>query len=76
VPSDSVEQILVRIHETGVRSPAVAKAADVYVRTRYGFTVAPGAPAAMRVHALAAADDLRKDRTRWQRIKNLWRPLE
>lgn len=75
-PSDSVEQILMRIHESGVRSPAVAQAADVYVRTRYGFTVAPGAPAAMRAHALAAAGDLRKDLTRWKRIRNLWRPLE
>jgi uncharacterized protein (DUF58 family) len=75
-PSDSVEQILVRIHASGIRSPAVAQAADIYVRTRYGFTVAPGAPNAMRAHAIAAADDLRKDLTRWQRVKNLWRPLE
>ena len=75
-PSDSVEQILVRIHEGGWRSAAVAQAADIYVRTRYGFTVAPGAPAAMRETAIVAANDLRKDLSRWQRIKNLWRPLE
>lgn len=75
-PSDSVEQILMRIHESGIRSPAVAQAADVYVRTRYGFTVAPGAPTSMRTHAMTAADDLRKNLTRWQRIRNLWRPLE
>ncbi len=74
-PSDSVEQLVKRIEAAGLMSPAVASAAEVYVRTRYGFTVGRGDAITMRKHATDAGRDLRKDLTTWSRVKNLWRPL-
>lgn len=74
-PSDSVEQLLVRIREKGLGGPALARAAEIYARTRYGFTVGRGDPTAMRQHAVDAAGELRAHVGAWQWIKNLWRPL-
>lgn len=73
--SDSVEQLLKRIDDAGLAGPGVQNAAAVYIRTRYGFTVAPGDPAAMREHALAAGKELRSKLTWWDHVRNLWRPL-
>lgn len=72
--SDSVEQLLSRIPEERA-SEALAKSAEIYVRTRYGFTVQPGDPVAMRTYATEAARALRKDLGVWATIKNWWRPL-
>lgn len=72
--SDSVEQLVSRIPSARA-SEALAKSAEIYVRTRYGFTVQPGDAIAMRLHATEAADALRKDLGAWTRIKNWWRPL-
>ena len=38
-PSDSVEQLLVRHPREGPRRPGARAAAEIYARTRYGFTV-------------------------------------
>ena len=73
--ADSVEQLVTRMHQTGRSSPALAKAAEIYVRTRYGFVVQPGDAIAMRTHATEAAGALRKDLGLWATVKNLWRPL-
>lgn len=72
--ADSVEQLLSRIPKDRV-SPALAKSAEIYVRTRYGFTVQRGDAIAMRGHVAAAAAVLRKDIGAWRTLKNLWRPL-
>jgi hypothetical protein len=74
-PSDSVEQLLVRIREKGLGGPALAGAAEIYARTRYGFTVERGDANAMRPRAVDAAKELRVNLTGWDRVKNWWRPL-
>lgn len=74
-PSDSVEQLLVRIREKGLGGPALARAAEIYARTRYGFTVGRGDPIAMRQHAVDAGKELRAKLGAWDRVKSLWRPL-
>lgn len=72
--ADSVEQLLARIPPERM-SPALARSAEIYVRTRYGFIVQPGDAIAMRKHATEAATALRKDLGVWATVKNLWRPL-
>jgi hypothetical protein len=74
-PSDSVEQLMKRIHDSGKSSPALARAAEIYVRTRYGFTVGRGDAMTMRTHAIEASKELKKDLSPITRVKNLWRPL-
>jgi hypothetical protein len=74
-PSDSVEQLLARIRDKGLGGPALAGAAEIYARTRYGFTVGRGDPIAMRQHALEAGKELRVRLRPWDHVKNLWRPL-
>lgn len=74
-PSDSVEQLLVRIREKGLGGPALARAAEIYARTRYGFTVGRGDPILMRQHAIDAGKELRANLGAWDFVKNLWRPL-
>lgn len=74
-PSDSIEQLLVRIREKRLGGPALAQAAEVYARTRYGFTVGRGDPIAMRQHAIDAGKELRVNLGPWERVRNLWRPL-
>jgi hypothetical protein len=74
-PSDSIEQLLTRIREKGLAGPALAQAAEIYSRTRYGFTVGRGDPIAMRQHAVDAGKELRSKLGPWQRVKNMWRPL-
>ena len=74
-PSDSVEQLLVRIRAKGLYGPALARAADIYARTRYGFTVGRGDPMAMRQHAVDAGKELRVNLGAWDHVKNWWRPL-
>jgi hypothetical protein len=73
--ADSVEQLMTRIRETKRASPQLEKAAEIYVRTRYGFTVQPGDAIAMRGLATDAAKVLRRDLDAWTTVKNLWRPL-
>lgn len=74
-PSDSVEQLLVRIRAKGLGGPALARAAEIYARTRYGFTVGRGDPIAMRQHAIAAGKELRANVSGWDFVKNQWRRL-
>lgn len=74
-PSDSIEQLLTRIREKHLGGPALARAAEIYARTRYGFTVGRGDPIAMRQHAIDAGKELRSHLGAWNRVKNLWRPL-
>ncbi len=74
-PSDSIEQLLTRIREKRLGGPALAQAAEIYARTRYGFTVGRGDPLAMRQHAIDAGKELRVNLTTWDHVKNLWRPL-
>jgi hypothetical protein len=74
-PSDSVEQLLTRIREKRLGGPALARAAEIYARTRYGFTVGRGDPLAMRQHAIDAGKELRVNLGAWDYVKNLWRPL-
>jgi hypothetical protein len=74
-PSDSIEQLLTRIREKRLGGPALARAAEIYARTRYGFTVGRGDPLAMRQHAIDAAKELRVNLGAWDRVKNFWRPL-
>ncbi len=74
-PSDSVEQLLARIRAKNLGGPGVMAAAEVYARTRYGFTVGRGDPIAMRQHAIDAGKELRVNLTAWDAIKNWWRPL-
>lgn len=74
-PSDSIEQLLARIRDKGLGGPALARAAEIYARTRYGFTVGRGDPVAMRQHAIDAGKELRVNVGPWQIVKNLWRPL-
>lgn len=73
--SDSVEQLLARIRDKELGGPALARAAEIYARTRYGFTVAPGDALAMRPAAVEAARELRANLTTWDRVRSLWRPL-
>jgi hypothetical protein len=74
-PSDSVEQLLARVRQKGLGGPALARAAEIYARTRYGFTVGRGDPIAMRQHAIDAGKELRVNLGPWDFVKNLWRPL-
>jgi hypothetical protein len=74
-PSDSIEQLLTRIREKKLGGPALARAAEIYARTRYGFTVGRGDPIAMRQHAIDAGKELRVNLGAWDYVKNLWRPL-
>lgn len=74
-PSDSIEQLLARIRGKQLGGPALARAAEIYARTRYGFTVGRGDPIAMRQHAIDAGKELRQHLTTWDRVKNMWRPL-
>jgi hypothetical protein len=74
-PSDSVEQLLVRIRAKGLGGPALARAAEIYARTRYGFTVGRGDPIAMRQHAIDAGKELRAGLDTWDVVKSWWRPL-
>ena len=74
-PSDSIEQLLTRIREKQLGGPALARAAEIYARTRYGFTVGRGDPIAMRQHAIDAGKELRVNLGAWDYVKNLWRPL-
>ena len=74
-PSDSIEQLLVRIREKGLGGPGLMAAAQIYARTRYGFTVGVGDPLAMRQHAIDAGKELRVNVTAWEAVKNWWRPL-
>lgn len=73
--TDSVEQMMARIREEKRSSVALERAAEIYARTRYGFTVAPGDPEQMRGHALAAAEALRLGLGPLRGLKNLWRGL-
>lgn len=72
--ADSVEQLLQRVPPDR-SSPALARSAEIYVRTRYGFVVQPGDAIAMRRHATEAASALRRGLGAWTTVKNLWRPL-
>jgi hypothetical protein len=74
-PSDSVEQLLARIREKGLGGPALAGAAEIYARTRYGFTVGRGDPLAMRQHAIDAGKELRTNLGAWDFVKNMFRRL-
>lgn len=74
-PSDSVEQLLARIRAKGLGGPALARAAEIYARTRYGFTVGRGDPLAMRQHAIDAGKELRVNLNAWDSVKSWWRPL-
>ena len=74
-PSDSVEQLLARIRAKNLGGPALERAAEIYARTRYGFTVGRGDPQAMRQHALDAGKELRAGLGPWEHVKNWWRPL-
>ncbi len=74
-PSDSIEQLLVRIRAKGLGGPGLASAAEIYARTRYGFTVGRGDPLSMRQHAIDAGKELRLNVTPWNTVKNWWRPL-
>jgi hypothetical protein len=75
IPSDSVEQLLARIEEKKLGGPALAQAATIYARTRYGFTVGRGDPLAMRPIAIAAAKELRVNIGPLERVRSWWRPL-
>jgi hypothetical protein len=74
-PSDSIEQLLTRIRDKQLGGPALMRAAEIYARTRYGFTVGRGDPIAMRQHAIDAGKELRVNLGAWDYVKNLWRPL-
>jgi hypothetical protein len=73
--ADSIEDLVIRIHTEGKATPALAKAAEIYARTRYGFVVAPGDAIAMRASATEAAIGLREKLSVWERLRNQWRPL-
>ena len=75
VSTDSIEQLLTRIRDKQLGGPALARAAEIYARTRYGFTVGPGDPLMMRQHALDAGKELRANLSGWDRVRNLWRGL-
>jgi Sec-independent protein translocase protein TatA len=72
--ADSVEQLIARFPKDRV-TPALTTSAEIYIRTRYGFTVQKGDAITMRGHAADAAKALRKDLGAWVTIKNWWRPL-
>lgn len=55
-------------------SPLV-EAARIYVRTRYGFVVAPGDALGMKRAAVPAAKALRARMNPWDHVKAWWRPL-
>ena len=74
-PSDSVEDLLERIKTTRPLTPELIQAAAIYEETRYGFVVKPGAPKAMKTHAVTAASSLKSDMTKWDHVKSWWRPL-
>lgn len=74
-PSDSVEQLLARIRARGLGGPALASAASIYARTRYGFTVGRGDPLTMRQHAIDAGKELRANLGPWAFVKNRFRRL-
>lgn len=54
---------------------ALAEAARIYVRTRYGFVVAPGDALGMKRVAVPAAKALRVRMNAWDHVKAWWRPL-
>ncbi len=73
--SESVEQLVERIRKEQRGSAALDRAAEIYVRTRYGFIVQRGDALAMRAHASEAAAAIRNGLGPWVTVKNLWRPL-
>jgi hypothetical protein len=73
--SDAVEDFVSRAKKGGRATAALDEAARIYVRTRYGFVVAPGDGLSMRKVAVPAARALRSGMTGWERIKSYWRPL-
>lgn len=75
LPSDSIDQLLARIRQKGLGGPALARAAEIYARTRYGFTVGRGDPLAMRQHAIEAGRELRVNLGPWDFVKNMFRRL-
>jgi len=72
--SDSVEGLLKRVPPK-LQSPALVQAAEIYIRTRYGFTVKKGDAMLMRLHATQAAKDLRRDQGGWNAFTSWWRGL-
>ncbi|MBX3264592.1 MAG: hypothetical protein KF782_33280 [Labilithrix sp.] len=74
--ADSVEDLMARIHAVDRSTPDLEKAAEIYARTRYGFTVQRGDAIAMRGHATGAAKSLRARLGVWPTVKSWWRPLE
>ncbi|MBK8215688.1 MAG: hypothetical protein IPK71_18305 [Myxococcales bacterium] len=74
-PSDSVEDFVGRIRASGKTIDELDRAAVIYERTRYGFTVAKGDAMAMKATAVIAATKLRKDMTAFERLKSYFRPL-
>ncbi|MBX3218839.1 MAG: hypothetical protein KF850_42930, partial [Labilithrix sp.] len=74
--ADSVEQLMTRIRAVERSTPALESAAEIYIRTRYGFTVQRGDAIAMRGHATVAAKSLRERLGVWATVKSWWRPLE
>ncbi len=54
---------------------ALEQAARIYVRTRYGFVVAPGDALRMKHVAVPAAKALRAGMRPWDHVKAWWRPL-
>lgn len=73
--ADSIEDLMARIRAAGRSSPALEEAAEIYARTRYGFTVQRGDAHAMRPRAEEAARTLRSDMGAWAKVKSWWRPL-
>lgn len=75
VASDSVDELVARIHEKGLLTEAVVETARIYARTRYGLTVSPGDPERMRVATRQAVRDLRSRQNVVGRVRCAFRGL-
>jgi len=73
--SDSVEDFVRRLPAGLEMTPALAQAADIYARTRYGFVLRPGDAQAMKVPAVRAAMEMRSGMPPWETVKSWWREL-
>ena len=75
LPSDSVEEAVVRAERDAGKSPDLAAAASIYARARYGLGLAPGDVERARQHAERAFEQVRAGLGPWQRLRSWYRKV-
>lgn len=75
--ADVVDQVQERARKKGApRSAAIAEAAEIYARVRYGLGIRPDDVPRLQKACAEAYRDARRGMTGWQRFKSWWRKDE